>query len=173
MAEEINGNGYELNGNGYTNGNGNGNEHHEKHIVPKAESFLIKPFAMERFFTQEGKNPFVYDYNGKPINWISEDVSVTDDKGKVIFTQHNVKRPDFWSPLAIKVVASKYFWGDQAKGERENNIILIPIAGDLNLNIVNLQERIYNVTYYPSVIIDEKYVLEGFKSKSDTEKYLT
>ena len=61
----------------------------------------------------------------------------------------------------------------EIKGERENNIILIPIAGDLNLNIVNLQERIYNVTYYPSVIIDEKYVLEGFKSKSDTEKYLT
>ena len=71
----------------------------------------------ERFFTREGENPFNFDTYGKPINWISEEVKVTDDVGKVIFTQPNVKRPDFWSTLAIKVVASKYFWGDQAKGE--------------------------------------------------------
>jgi len=75
-----------------------------------------------RFFTQENKNPFEFDINGKPINWISEEVKVTDDIGKVIFTQPNVRRPDFWSTLAIKVVASKYFWGDMAKGERENSV---------------------------------------------------
>ena len=77
---------------------------------------------MERFFTQGGKNPFEYDYLGRAMNWISEEVKVTDDVGKVIFTQPNVRRPDFWSSLAIKVVASKYFWGDQAKGEREDSI---------------------------------------------------
>jgi len=75
-----------------------------------------------RFFTQENKNPFEFDINGKPINWISEEVKVTDDIGKVIFTQPNVRRPDFWSTLAIKVVASKYFWGDMAKGEREDSV---------------------------------------------------
>ena len=78
--------------------------------------------ALERFFTSEGKNPFEFDSYGKPINWISEEVKVTDDVGKVIFTQPGVRRPDFWSALAIKVVASKYFWGDQAKGERENSV---------------------------------------------------
>ncbi len=77
---------------------------------------------IERFFTREEKNPFEFDANGKLINWISEEVKVTDDVGKVIFTQPNVRRPDFWSSLAIKVVASKYFWGDQAKGEREDSI---------------------------------------------------
>ncbi len=77
---------------------------------------------LERFFTKEGKNPYEFDIYGKQINWISEEVKVTDDVGRVIFTQPNVRRPDFWSSLAIKVVASKYFWGDQAKGEREDSI---------------------------------------------------
>lgn len=75
-----------------------------------------------RFFSQEGKNPFEYDSNGKPINWISEEVKINDDVGKVIFTQPNVRRPDFWSALAIKVVAGKYFWGDMTKGEREDSV---------------------------------------------------
>lgn len=82
-----------------------------------AESRII-----DRYFSFEGKSPFAYDFNGSPIKWVEEDVSVTDDRGKVIFTQPKVRRPDFWSTLAIKVVASKYFWGNQEKGERENSI---------------------------------------------------
>ncbi len=119
----ANGNGDNLNG----NSNGNGiHEHGIKHpMYQKIESssFSAKiPMLMERYFTREGENPFSFDINGKPLKWISEDVSVTDDQGKVIFTQQNVKRPDFWSSLAIKVVASKYFWGNQDKGERENSV---------------------------------------------------
>jgi len=78
--------------------------------------------GVKRLFTAEGKNPFEFDITGKKINWVSEEVKVTDDVGKVVFTQPNVRRPDFWSSLAIKVVASKYFWGDQAKGERESSV---------------------------------------------------
>lgn len=77
---------------------------------------------IERHFSFEGKSPFQFGIDGRSINWISEDVSVTDDRGKVIYTQPNVQRPDFWSSLAIKVVASKYFWGDQLKGEREDSV---------------------------------------------------
>ena len=77
---------------------------------------------IERVFTEEDKSPFEYDIYGNKLNWISEEVSVSDDKGKVIFTQPNIKKPDFWSSLALKVVASKYFWGDQARGEREDSI---------------------------------------------------
>jgi len=77
---------------------------------------------LKRYFTYQDKSPFEYDIYGNPINWISEDVKVTDDMGKLIYTQPAVKRPDFWSALAIKVVASKYFWGDQLKGERENSV---------------------------------------------------
>ncbi len=75
-----------------------------------------------RYFTRLGRDAFKYDMFGKEINWVSEDVAVTDDMGKVVFTQKGVKKPDFWSTLALKVVASKYFWGDQAKGEREDSI---------------------------------------------------
>lgn len=76
---------------------------------------------VERYFTKFGKNPYEFDIYGNPIRWVKEEVKVTDDRGKLIFVQPNVKRPDFWSPLAIKVVASKYFWGDQRKGEREDS----------------------------------------------------
>jgi ribonucleoside-diphosphate reductase alpha chain len=77
---------------------------------------------IKRNFSVEGKNPFEYDLYGNPIKWVSEDVKVTDDQGKPIFTQPGVKRPDFWSSLALKVVASKYFWGDMAKNERESSV---------------------------------------------------
>ncbi len=81
--------------------------------------------GIPRTFTSEGKSPFAFDTLGNPINWIAEDVRVTDDMGKTIFIQPMVRRPDFWSPLAIKVVASKYFWGDMAKGEREESVEML------------------------------------------------
>ncbi|MBX4195993.1 vitamin B12-dependent ribonucleotide reductase [Candidatus Pacearchaeota archaeon] len=77
---------------------------------------------IDHFFSAPGKSPFEFDIYGNPIRWISEEVKVTDDRGKLIFVQPNVRRPEFWSPLAIKVVASKYFWGNQTKGEREGSV---------------------------------------------------
>lgn len=53
-----------------------------------------------------------------------------------------------------------------------NEIVLLPIAGDLDLDIVNLQMKVYNVSNLPSLIINEKIVLEGFQSLEDIEKYL-
>ena len=85
-------------------------------------ALALSEMKVGRFFTREGKNPFEFDIYGNPLKWVSEDVNVTDDLGKIIFTQPRVKRPDFWSPLAIKVVANKYFWGDQNKGERESSV---------------------------------------------------
>lgn len=82
-------------------------------------------FDLSRVLTSEGKSPYEFDINGNKINWISEEVKVSDDRGKVIFVQPNVRRPEFWSPLALKVVASKYFWGDQAKGERESSVEML------------------------------------------------
>lgn len=85
-------------------------------------SRTLEPLAYSRFFTRHGKNPFEYDPRGNPIKWVSEDVKISDDMGKAIFTQSNVKKPDFWSPLAIKVVAGKYFWGEYEKGTRETSV---------------------------------------------------
>ena len=58
------------------------------------------------------------------------------------------------------------------KEEKGNKIILIPIAGDMNLGAINLQNRIYNITYFPSIIINEKIVLEGFHTEEDVLSYL-
>src|SRR5687768_3196190 len=104
----------------------NGAEDIVSNVVPfelrHASNFSQSAALVERYFTKSGKNPFKYNMYGDSINWISEDVAVTDDVGKVIFTQKNVLKPDFWSTLALKVVASRYFWGDQSKNERENSI---------------------------------------------------
>ncbi|MAG38310.1 ribonucleoside-diphosphate reductase, adenosylcobalamin-dependent [Candidatus Pacearchaeota archaeon] len=80
------------------------------------------PMILSRQFSLEGKNPFEFDLSGNKIAWVEEDVKVTDDSGKEVFIQKNVRKPDFWSPLALKVVASKYFWGNQDKGEREQSV---------------------------------------------------
>src|SRR3989344_7096522 len=101
------------------NGNGNGMKKDRK-VVGKSE--VARPMQMQRHFSFEGKNPYEFDINGNKIEWVSEDVTVTDDRGKPIFTQPSVRRPGFWSSLALKVVASKYFWGDQKKGERESSV---------------------------------------------------
>jgi hypothetical protein len=61
---------------------------------------------------------------------------------------------------------------EKIKQEKGNSIILIPIAGDLGLDSVDMQERIYNVTYLPSIVIDEKYVLPGFVPESQINQYL-
>ncbi len=58
------------------------------------------------------------------------------------------------------------------KDKYGNEIILIPIAGDIGLDSVDLQMQLYNVSYLPSTIIDEKYVLEGFHTVEELEKYL-
>jgi|TARA_B100000315_G_C14574531_1_gene587275 hypothetical protein len=58
------------------------------------------------------------------------------------------------------------------KEEHGNKIILLPIAGDLKLNIINLQMEIYGVPSLPSIIINERYVLEGFHNQEELERYI-
>src|SRR3990167_2256799 len=103
-----------------------GIEESSSNVVPfelrHASNFSQSASLVERYFTKSGRRPFKYNMYGDLVNWVSEDVAVTDDMGKVVFTQKGVAKPDFWSTLALKVVASKYFWGDQAKGEREDSI---------------------------------------------------
>lgn len=91
-------------------------------ILKKSPEVFRNKMKFSRYFTRQGISPFEFDISGKKIDWIEEEVRVTDDFGKVIFTQSAVRRPEFWSSLAIKVVASKYFWGDQTNGEREKNV---------------------------------------------------
>ncbi|MEK6908681.1 MAG: vitamin B12-dependent ribonucleotide reductase [Nanoarchaeota archaeon] len=91
-------------------------------VSKQASDFANPNSLVDRYFTKLGRDAFRYNMYGNEINWVSEDVAVTDDMGKVVFTQKNVKKPEFWSSLALKVVASKYFWGDQVKNEREDSV---------------------------------------------------
>lgn len=57
----------------------------------------------------------------------------------------------------------------EAKG---NRIILLPIAADLKLNSIDLLTKSYNITSLPSILINEKVIIEGFASEEDIESYL-
>jgi len=58
------------------------------------------------------------------------------------------------------------------KEEKGNEIILIPIAGDLGLDTIEMQLQVYGIDYFPSIIINEENVLEGFHSKENISGYL-
>ncbi len=72
--------------------------------------------AVRRVFSPAGTNPF------DTVVWERRKASITDDKGAVIFEQPNVEVPKTWSMLATNVVASKYFYGDVTKAEREYSV---------------------------------------------------
>lgn len=75
-----------------------------------------KPERITRKFSKPDVHPF------DEIKWNYRDVEINDEKGRVVFTQKNVEAPDFWSDLAVKIVTSKYFWGERNTSQRENSI---------------------------------------------------
>ena len=70
---------------------------------------------IEEYFTRGIKDVY------KSIPWDKSDVEITDEDRKVLFTQKDCEFPKYFSALARKVVASKYFYGDQDKIERESS----------------------------------------------------
>lgn len=78
-------------------------------------------------------------------------------------------------PTSSAVVAEQKIISNVLKDLKEeygNNIILLPIAGDLNLKAVELQQRVYGVDSLPSLIINEQDVLVGFHTQEELEQYL-
>src|SRR3989338_6766032 len=105
----------------YENGNGSGFDVDKRKMVQKSNYGLSTPILIDRYFTKKG-DPFEYDIYGNQIKWEKKEVKITDDSGKVVYVQPNVEKPAFWSDLALKVVGSKYFWGNMQKGERESSV---------------------------------------------------
>jgi len=56
------------------------------------------------------------------VEWERRTAEISDDGGKVIFKQENVEVPKTWSQLAVKVVVSKYFYGEMNTPERETSV---------------------------------------------------
>ncbi len=76
-----------------------------------------KFLSVERYFTK-GLEKSVYDsFEMEKCN-----VDIIDDNNKLLFVQRDVEFPKTWSPLARKITASKYFFGEQETSERESSI---------------------------------------------------
>ncbi|MBN1436996.1 MAG: vitamin B12-dependent ribonucleotide reductase [Sedimentisphaerales bacterium] len=73
------------------------------------------PISVERHFSSETTSPF------DQIEWEKRTVTITDEKGAIVFEQKDVEVPKFFSQLAAKVVVSKYFYGEKNTGERESS----------------------------------------------------
>jgi ribonucleoside-diphosphate reductase alpha chain len=71
---------------------------------------------MEHHFSTPGVHPF------DELQWEKRSAKITNDAGEAVFEQHNIEVPVTWSDLATKVVASKYFYGDNETGQRENSV---------------------------------------------------
>ena len=65
---------------------------------------------IDRVFSTAGEHPF------DSVTWTTRDAAIKNFAGEAIFEQKAVEFPDAFSPLAVNVVASKYFYGDIEKG---------------------------------------------------------
>lgn len=73
-------------------------------------------------YTPRFSNPRTEIHPFDEVEWKTVTAEITGDDGKSIFRQENVEVPVAWSPLAVKVVVSKYFYGQLGKPERETSI---------------------------------------------------
>ncbi len=71
--------------------------------------------TFERYFSREGVHPY------EEINWVESDIGLTNDKGEVIFEQEGVEHPESWSQRAVRIVSSKYFYGDPDDSEERES----------------------------------------------------
>ena len=66
--------------------------------------------TIDRVFSTAGQHPF------DSVEWETRTAAIRNHTGETIFEQKDVEFPAAFSPLAVNVVASKYFYGDVADG---------------------------------------------------------
>ncbi len=69
-----------------------------------------------RFFSHEGIDPF------DEMEWELRAAVIGNEKGEVVFEQHDVEIPKNWSQQATNIVVSKYFRGQLGVPERERSV---------------------------------------------------
>ncbi len=72
--------------------------------------------TIRRYFTTPGVDAL------DEVAWERRSAVIQDEKGKVVFEQHDVEVPTAWSQLATNVVVSKYFRGALGSSEREHSV---------------------------------------------------
>jgi len=78
--------------------------------APPSAPDLSRGLTIDRVFSTDGQHPF------DSVRWERREAAIRNHRGEAIFEQTDVEFPEFYSPLAVNVVASKYFYGDLAKG---------------------------------------------------------
>ncbi len=73
-----------------------------------------KKLKIERYFARE--------QDTYPINYAKSDVQITDEIGKPLFVQRGVEFPEYFSELSKRIVASRYFYGENGTSEREGSL---------------------------------------------------
>ncbi len=112
---------------------------------------------IERYFTRKGEDVY------KSIPWDKSDVEIIGENGEVLFTQKDCEFPKSFSPLARKVIASKYFYGDQENLERESSFRQVvgrisETISDWGLkdNYFNIEERAIYEQELAKLMFDQK-----------------
>jgi ribonucleoside-diphosphate reductase alpha chain len=72
--------------------------------------------VIRRHLTTAGVDPF------DTVSWERRSAVIQDEKGRVVFEQHDVEIPAGWSQLATNVVVSKYFRGALGGPDREHSV---------------------------------------------------
>ena len=84
----------------------------------------------------------------------------------VYFYEYNTKSLDLKSEQSV---FSKKL--SELKQEKGGSIIVIPIAGNLDINSINYLKTFYNISSYPTVIVNEKIKIdsiEGLNTLADS-----
>ncbi|HKZ53099.1 MAG TPA: vitamin B12-dependent ribonucleotide reductase [Candidatus Acidoferrales bacterium] len=87
----------------------------EREVLSSSETAQAG-LKFQRFFTQAGVSPY------ERVEWERRTASISNEKGEVVFEQHNVEVPADWSQTATNIVASKYFHGQRGTPERETSV---------------------------------------------------
>ncbi|MEW6610958.1 MAG: vitamin B12-dependent ribonucleotide reductase [Patescibacteria group bacterium] len=88
----------------------------ERVKTAKAPQVNVPGMTIRRHWTKEGIHPF------EDVVWEKRTARITNEKGEVIFEQHDVEVPQHWSQTATNIVAQKYFRGKVGSPEREISV---------------------------------------------------
>ncbi len=103
----------------------------DNHIPPTSSTESTKDgLSIERVFSKQGVNAL------DSVDWERRNAVIKNPQGESVFEQKDVEFPKDWSPLATNVVASKYFYGDQA------NVYLDPDEGGREYSLRQLIHRV-------------------------------
>ena len=125
-------------------------------LFPGPEADAADPtggLSIARVFSAEGQHPF------DSVAWETRTAAIRNHRGETIFEQKDVEFPASWSPLAVNVVASKYFYGDLAKGNGS------PADGKREYSLKQLVHRVTRT------ISDWGFAQGYFASKDDAERF--